>query len=495
LISICFNNVKKRIIPMKTFKQYSNLALFSTLFMLTLFAAGCGSSSDNAAIADPATPSTVVSTNPADDVTTAKLNKKITALFREELDPATVDETTFTLAYDANGTHVDGTVSYSDNTMIFTPDTDLTAATKYTATITTGVKYADGTSSLSVDYVWSFTTAAETDLVAPTVTSTDPTGIDVPLNRSVSALFSEALDPTTVTPATFTLAYEANGTAVDGTVSYASNTMTFVPTINLDSNTEYNATITTGVTDLADNNLSLEYSWNFTTGTTIAAGPAPVNLGTAGDFVILSKSGISTTGSTMITGDIGSSPVALTYITGFDLTSDGDTTYRKSIYVTEKVYAADLTPPTPSKMTTAVSDMEIAYTDATGRTLPDFTELGAGNISGRTLVPGLYKWGTGLLITSDVVLNGGANDVWIFQIAKGLTVNSGVNITLAGGALAKNVFWQVAEEVSLGTTTAFKGIIMSQTKIVLNTLASVDGRLLAQTAVTLDANVVTQPAN
>lgn len=475
------------------------MALFSMLFMFTLFAAGCGSSGDNAVIAeDNTTPSTVVSTNPADDVTTAELNKKITALFREPLDLATVNDTTFTLVYDANGTKVDGTVSYSDNTIIFTPDNNLTADTKYTATITTDVKNEDGSSPLSTDYVWSFTTGSGTDTTAPEVTSTGPdvNATDVPLNRSVSALFNEALNPKTVTPTTFTLVYEANSTEVGGTVSYASNTMTFVPTEDLDINTTYTATITTGVTDLADNNLSAAKIWNFKTGETVAQGPAPVNLGTAGDFAILSKSGISTTGSTEITGDIGASPVALTYITGFALTSGTDTTYRNSIYVTGKVYAADLTPPTPSKMTTAVSDMEIAYTDAKGRTVPAaITELGAGDISGKTLAPGLYKWGTGLLITSDLVLDGGANDVWIFQIAKGLTVTSGVKITLEGGALAKNVFWQAAEEVSLGTTSAFKGIVMSQTKIVLNTGARVSGRLLAQTAVTLDSNAVTQPAD
>lgn len=472
------------------------------LFMFTLFAAGCGSGADNAVIDagddTNTTPTTVVSTNPADKFETAELNKKITALFREPLDPDTVDEATFTLVYDANKTTVPGTVSYSDNTMIFTPDTNLTADTKYTATITTDVKYADGSDALSTDYVWSFTTGSDSDTTAPKVTSADPTGIDVPRNRSVSALFDEALNPKTVSDKTFTLTTHGTTTpaAVDGNVSYASNTMTFTPTALLAENTEYNATITTGVTDLADNNLSLEYSWNFTTGTTLAQGPAPVNLGTAGDFAILSKSGISTTGSTEITGDIGSSPVALTYITGFALTSGTDTTYRNSIYVEGKVYAADLTPPTPSKMTTAVSDMEIAYTDAKGRTVPAaITELGAGDISGKTLAPGLYKWGTGLLITSDLVLDGGANDVWIFQIAKGLTVTSGVKITLEGGALAKNVFWQAAEEVSLGTTSAFKGIVMSQTKIVLNTGARVSGRLLAQTAVTLDSNAVTQPAD
>jgi len=225
-----------------------------------------------------------------------------------------------------------------------------------------------------------------------------------------------------------------------------------------------------------------------------AAQPA-VNLGTAGNFVILAKSGISTTGTTSITGDIGVSPIDSTAITGFGLIMDASNKFATSSLVTGKAYAADYTPPTPTTMTTAVSDMETAYTDAAGRTETSIvTELGAGDISGRTLSPGLYKWGTGVLITNGVTLSGSANDVWIFQIAQDLTVGNGAIVTLSGGAQAKNIFWQVAGQATLGTTSAFKGIILSQTAIVLNTGATLNGRALAQTAVTLDANAVTRPS-
>jgi len=138
--------------------------------------------------------------------------------------------------------------------------------------------------------------------------------------------------------------------------------------------------------------------------------------------------------------------------------------------------------------------MEAAYLDAAGRTLPDFTELGTGEIGGLTLVPGLYKWGTDVSISKDVTLSGGPNDVWIFQIAGALTQASATRVTLTGGALAKNVFWQVADVVAIGTTAHFEGNILAKTMIAVKTGASVNGRLLAQTAVTLQQNSVTQPA-
>ena len=188
------------------------------------------------------------------------------------------------------------------------------------------------------------------------------------------------------------------------------------------------------------------------------------------------------------------SPIAATAITGFGLILDSTNTFSTSSLVTGKVYAADYAPPTPANMTTAVSNMETAFTDAAGRTLPDFTELGAGDISGMTLAPGLYKWGgTGVLITSGVTLSGGANDVWIFQIAGVLTVSNSAIVTLSGGAQAKNIFWQVSGKATLGTYADFKGIILSQTLISLNTGAVMNGRALAQTAVTLNANAITQP--
>jgi hypothetical protein len=228
---------------------------------------------------------------------------------------------------------------------------------------------------------------------------------------------------------------------------------------------------------------------------TATAAQTPVNLGTAGNFVILAKSGISTVPTSAITGDIGVSPIAATGITGFSLTHRHGSPFATSAQVTGKVYAANYSAPTPANMTTAIGDMQTAYTDAAGRSIPDFTELGAGEIGGLTLVPGLYKWGTDVLISTDVTLSGGPNDVWIFQIAGKITQANGRQIHLTGGALAANVFWQAFGNVSIGTTAHFEGIIMAQTSISLGTGASINGRLLAQTAVTLEANTVTAPAS
>jgi hypothetical protein len=225
-----------------------------------------------------------------------------------------------------------------------------------------------------------------------------------------------------------------------------------------------------------------------------AAAQAPVDLGTAGNFVILAKSGISTIPTSVITGNIGVSPIDSTALTGFSLSVDGTGQFATSLQLTGKAYASDYAVPTPVNLTTAVGDMQTAYTDAAGRTTPDFTELGAGQIGGLTLVPGLYKWGTDVLISSDVTLNGGPNDVWIFQIAGKITQANGKRVFLSGGALAKNIFWQSFGDVALGTTAHFEGIIMSQSAISLGTGASINGRLLAQTAVTLDSSTVTSPA-
>ncbi|MCX9025393.1 MAG: ice-binding family protein [Candidatus Methanoperedens sp.] len=228
---------------------------------------------------------------------------------------------------------------------------------------------------------------------------------------------------------------------------------------------------------------------------TASAAQVGVDLGTAGNFAILAKSGISTTGVTSIVGDIGVSPIAATAITGFGLIIDPTGTFATSTLVKGKVYAADYKAPTPAYMTTAIGNMQTAYTDAAGRTNPTATELGAGNIGGMTLAPGLYKWSTGVTIPSDVTLSGNSNDVWIFQIAQTLTISSGKKVILSGGAQAKNVYWQVAGQTTLGTTSVFNGNILDKTAIVLNTGATLNGRALAQTAVTLQANTVTLPAS
>ena len=217
-------------------------------------------------------------------------------------------------------------------------------------------------------------------------------------------------------------------------------------------------------------------------------GPVPVNLGTAGTFAVLSKSGITDVYASAIVGDVGTSPITGAAL----LLTCGE--------VSGKLYVVDAAGPLPcaindaSFLDSAVLDMGFAYDDAAGRVFPDFTELGAGEIGGLTLEPGLYKWGTGLLITTDVTLTGGPDDVWIFQVAGTLNQASATRVTLAGGALAKNIFWQVAGAVTLGTTAHFEGVVLAKTMIAANTGASVNGRLLAQTAVTLQMNAVTQPA-
>ncbi len=220
--------------------------------------------------------------------------------------------------------------------------------------------------------------------------------------------------------------------------------------------------------------------------------PGNVNLATAGNYVILAMSAISTVPTSAVTGNLGLSPAAASFITGFSLTADHTNVFSTSPQVTGQVFASDYAVPTPSNLTTAISDMQLAFTDAAGRA-PDVTELGAGNIGGMTLTRGVYKWGTGLLIPTNITLTGSGTDVFIFEIAQNLTVASATSIVLAGGAVSQNIVWQVAGSVDLGTTAHFEGVILSQTMINLETGASINGRLMAQTAVSIDGSAVVQP--
>ena len=324
----------------------------------------------------------------------------------------------------------------------------------------------------------------------PTGTSSNPTSkaTDVSRNKGVTFTFNEAMDPLTVNVLTFTLMH--GKTAVAGTVTYAEKIATFTPSATLDAGTVYTATVTKGAKTLTGGSLASDAVWSFTTGGS-ASILAVVQLGTATNYVILAKTAINNTATSAVTGDLGLSPAATSYITGFALTNA--TGFATAVQVSGKIYAADMVAPTPINLTTAVNNMNTGYNDAAGRPSPDYTDLGTGNIGGKTLASGLYKWTNDVTMPSDLVLTGGANDVWIFQIAGNLTVSSAVKVTLIGGAQAKNIFWQVAGTVSLGTTSHFEGIILSKTGITFNTGASLNGRALAQTAVTLQKNIVTQP--
>jgi Ice-binding-like/Bacterial Ig-like domain len=402
---------------------------------------------------------------------------------------------TFTLSEGA--TAVTGVVTNSTDGLsaTFTPSANLAPNATFTAMITTGAQSAAGT-ALAANYTWMFSTGAAADTTAPTVTSTNPAtaGTGAPINSNVIATFSEAIDPATVTSTTFTLAQGV--TTIAGAVSVSGTNARFNPTASLSPGTVYTATLTTGVKDLQGNAMLLPYTWTFTTGTTAAMGPAPVGLGTAANYTILAKTAISSVPQSMITGDIAVSPAAATFITGFDLMLDATTTFSTATQVVGggRVYAASYTTPTPTLLTVAVSNMEGAYTDAAGRSNPNFLELGSGNIGGLTLVPGLYKWTSNITVPSNVTISGGANDTWIFQTTGNLTMSANMRVNLAGQAQAKNIVWQVAGTASTGAGAHFEGILLCKTQVTLQTGTTMNGRVLAQTLVALQSATVTPPA-
>ncbi|MDZ4121661.1 MAG: ice-binding family protein, partial [Candidatus Cloacimonadaceae bacterium] len=218
------------------------------------------------------------------------------------------------------------------------------------------------------------------------------------------------------------------------------------------------------------------------------SGPEPVLLGTAGNYVLLAKAAISSATASSITGDVGISPAAASYITGFGLILDPSGVFSISTQVDGQIFAADYTPPTPTNLTVAVLDMQTAYVDAAGRPTPDFVNLNSGNISGLTLVPGLYNWDGAVSIASTVYLDGGQDDVWIFQIAGSVVVEPNVSIILGGSAKASNVFWQTFGPLVMHSGSHLEGNVLCSTAINLDAGASVNGRLLSQTAITLNQN-------
>lgn len=434
---------------------------------------------------EPTINPTVTATSPVDNETDVVLTNAITATFSTVMNENTASKFNLKQATEV----VTGNAVYDGTTLTFTSTDDLLPNTVYTATIDKSAVDKNGTSMLE-NFVWSFTTGAQPDVTKPTVTESDPANnsTGVARNKIVTANFSEEMNSSTINTSTFILL--KGTTEIPGTVTYSGTAASFTPTTMLEAGTTYTAKITTGSQDLAGNALAVNNEWNFTTSNS-SSGLSIVNLGTAGNYVILAKTAINNNPTSAITGDVGLSPAATSYITGFALTDA--TGYATSSQVTGKVYAADMASPTPVNLTTAVENMITAYNDAAGRPSPDFLELATGNIGGLTLEPGLYKWTSTVTIPGDVVLSGGADDVWIFQISGDLTMSSAVNITMEGGAQAKNVFWQVAGEVTVGTTSHFEGVILSMTAIILQTGASFNGRALAQTAVILDGNAVTQP--
>jgi len=400
------------------------------------------------------------------------LTKKISATFSEAMNPTTLNKSTFTLKQ--GNVAIGGSVSYIGITATFSPSTNLASNSTFVATISAGAKDVAG-NALASPYTWTFMTGAILDATAPTVVLTSPVDLAtaVPLGATLTATFSEPMNPTSVNAVTFTL--KAGNLLIPGTVTYvaAGTTALFIPATRLAPNTTYTATITTGATDSSGNPLASNFVWTFTTS---ACGQAPVVLGAADDFVVLAGSTVTNTGATTVTGDLGVSPG--TAVTGFP---------------PGKVVGAQHAGDTTSAQ--AVADLTTAYNDAAGRTLCPVTI--AGNLGGLTLPPGLYKSTSSLEISSgDLTLDaqGDGDAVFIFQMASTLTTTSGRQVILSGGAQSTNVFWQVGTSATLGSTSAFQGTIMADQAITLETGATLNGRALARiAAVNLDSNMIVKP--
>ena len=413
----------------------------------------------------------VLSTDPANNATGVAINKSVTATFSEAMDPLTINTSTFTVH---NGSaSISGTVTYAGPTFaaIFNPTSDFAPNTTYTGRITTGAKDPAG-NGIAADYVWTFTTAAALDSTAPTVVSTDPANLEtgVILNKSVNATFSEAMNPTTISSSTFTLSQGLNSIA--GSVSYLGTTATFNPTADFLANTTYTGRITTGAKDPAGNGIAADYVWTFTTGSPVV-GILPVNLTCAEGFATLAGSTITSTGPTIVNGDVGLSP-------GSALVGFPPGIINGVVHVNDPI------------ANNAKGCLTAAFNDAAGRA-PGASV--AGNIGGLTLTPGVYTSNSTLAISGgNLTLDaqGDANGVFIFQIASAFTMTSGRQVILAGGAQAKNVFWQVGSSATIGTTAIMMGIILADQSITLETGATLNGSALTRiAAVSLDSSTVT----
>lgn len=475
---------------MNIVKKITEPMIWFTSFMLVAVAAGCGGGDidpilggGGSVILADARPRVTV-TSPAASAVGVATNRKVTATFSEAMDPATLNSpaTSFQLTC-ANPcvSPTGNTVSYSasGNTATFTPGSTLAINTTYTATITTAARDMSGSAlggnqgslPAASNYVWTFTTGATTDVVAPTISSTNPmdAASGVPVNSSINATFDEAMDQATIDATTFTL-LPASGPAIAGTFSYdlASNIATFTPTSDLAASTVYTATVisgASGVLDLAGNTLSggvAPNPWSFTTGASGVYAQGTVALGVAGSFGIMATAAITNTGNSIINGDLSLQP-------GSSMTGFPPGIVNGAVHINDSV------------ATQARNDLLAAYNYAKGlppgTTISGGADLGALYITG--MPPGTYTSGSTMLVSTPLTLDAGgdANAVWVFQIGSSLTTSA--NVSLANGAQAKNVFWVPTLDATVGVGTVFSGTIVSGRDVTAVTGATVNGRILA----------------
>ena len=455
---------------------------------------------------------TVSVTLPANAASGVPTNTRITAAFSEAMAASSVSATTFQVTNTTLGTAVPGTVTYSvaSHTATFTPSTmPLASSDLFTARITAAATDLAGNGlagdpaalPAASDHVWTFTTAATTDTTPPTVAAISPLDGSTGncLTKTVTAKFSEAMDPTTITAASFVVT--AGGVAVPGNVSYDTAAMlaTFVPSAasGFAPNTAFVVTVTTAVTDLAGNPLAANKVWGFNTGA--QACTAGVALGGAASFGAFGGgAGVTNQGiNTVVNGNLGTT-AACTLVTGFH---DALHVYTQTPLnigtVNGAINCAPPAPGTPATMaiaTQARADAQTAYNNLAA--MPPGSDPGAGQLGGAILLPGTYTsaLGTFDITTGDLTLDaqGDTNATWVFQSASALTVGLPAtprHVLLINGASARNVYWQVGSAARIETGSLMVGTIIAPAGVTISTAGQTIQTTLVGRAIGLTASV------
>ncbi len=415
---------------------------------------------------------TVIDVHPDDGAIAVAVDTAVSATFSEAMNPLTITTASFTLRASGPplGPILDGTIAYDPLTHVatLTPSSPLAPATEYTATITTSVTDVAG-NALVTAFVWTFTTGAAPDATAPTLILATPADLatDVALEAVITATFSEAMNPSTIGVATFTVRTNGLplGPVLGGTFAYdpLTNVATFTPSSPLDASTSYVVAITPGAEDVAGNALApglVPNPWTFTTGTGLA--PGAVVLGSAATFGIMATAAITSTGFSIINGDVSLDP-------GTSMTGFGPGVVNGDIHINDMVSEQ------------ARIDLLVGYNFA--KALPPGTTIAGGADLGALyplgMPPGTYTSGSTMLVSTPLVLDGGgnANAVWVFQIGSSLTTTA--SVSLLDGAQAKNVFWVPTQDATIGVGTLFSGTIISGRDVTAQTGTTINGRILA----------------
>lgn len=441
-------------------------------------------------VAPDVTAPTVTLRSPTASATNVPINASATATFSEAIDASTLSTATFRIT-GPNSSVVAGVVTYDapSRTATFAPTADFLPSTTYTARVIGGVSGVTDLAgnAMASTSTWTFTTGVAPDVIAPTVTLRSPAALatNVVLNKTITATFSEDMDAATIVAGTFKIT-GPSASVVAGAVTYdaLSRTASFTPTGLLDPSTLYTATIVGGINgakDLAGNAIAADVTWTFTTGTQIAQ--PPIDLGDAGTFAVMATTSITSSGGTVVNGDVGLSPGTSQGIPPSQVIGD--------IHINDQ----------------AVLDAQDALLDAYNDAVSRAVAPGVlpGNMGGQTFTPGLYKNSTSVLISgvgagNNVTLDamGDPDAIFIFQMGSTLTTGANTQVILAGGARAENIFWQVGTSATLNTATQFHGNVLASVTITVNTGSAVVGRLFAGAgggggSVTIDSSTVTVP--